>query len=115
MNLDHMHLGAGDVQRTRKFYETYLGFRFEKAIADDFIFLTNDARFLLAITKEKPAPYPEWFHVGFKQSGPEAVRKLRARMLDDGLKVDELLELPKRVAYGVSDPDGFGVEVFWEE
>jgi lactoylglutathione lyase len=110
-----MHLGARDVQATRKFYETYLGFRFQKAIAADFIFLTNEEEFLLAITKEKPAPFPEWFHVGFKQESADAVRSLRARMKSDGLAVDEMLELPDRVAYGVSDPDGFGVEVFWEK
>src|SRR5581483_332997 len=115
MNLDHVHLGARDVERTRRFYETYLGFRLQKVVDPDFIFLTNDARFILAITKEAPAPFPDWFHVGFFQESAEAVRRLHARMKADGLAVEDVMDRGKRVVFGVSDPDGLGVEVFWEE
>lgn len=114
MSLRHLHLGARDVAVTRRFYETFLGFRFHFAIHEDFIFLTNDDRFLLAISKEAPATFPPWFHVGFFQPSPGSVRALRQRLLAGGVAVDELIDKPARVAFGVTDPDGLGIEIFWE-
>ena len=110
-----MHLGARDVETTRRFYETHLGFRFDFAIHDGFFFLTNDAGFLLAISKEEPAPFPPWFHVGFVQPTAQSVRDLRARLQADGIEVDELVDKPSRVAFGLRDPDGLGIEIFWED
>src|SRR5687767_7410017 len=115
MTLGHVHLGARDVAATRRFYETYLGFRFDFEIHPGFLFLTNDDGFLLAISHEAPAPYPEWFHVGFVQPSAEDVRSLRARLLADGVAVDELIEKPSRVAFGTRDPDGLGIEILWED
>ena len=115
MSLGHVHLGARDVAATRRFYETYLGFRFDFAIHEEFLFLTNDAGFLLAISKEAPAAYPEWFHVGFMQPSAQVVRDLRARLQADGVAVDELIDKPRRAAFGLRDPDGLGIEILWED
>jgi lactoylglutathione lyase len=115
MNVNHMHLGVRDVNRARQFYESYLGFRFKGAIKDDFIFLTNDAGFLLALTVEKPAPFPEWFHFGFLLESATAVKKLHAKMKADGIAVEDIFERENRVCFGVCDPDGSPIEIFWEQ
>lgn len=115
MTLGHLHVGARDVAVTRRFYETYLGFRFAFAVHEDFVFLTDDAGCLLAVSKEAPAAYPEWFHVGFIQPSAESVRALRARLQAGGVAVDELIDTPARTAFGLRDPDGLGIEIQWED
>ena len=113
MTVGHVHLGARDVAATRRFYEAHLGFRFAFEVQPGFVFLTDDRGFLLAISQESPAPYPEWFHVGFVQPSAEAVRALRRHLQDEGIPVDELVDRPERVAFGTRDPDGLGIEIMW--
>jgi catechol 2,3-dioxygenase-like lactoylglutathione lyase family enzyme len=117
MHLNHLHISVRDVARTRQFYENYLGFRFFRAIEEDFIFLRDDYGLLLAIDKiDQPASFPNWFHYGFCLDSRDAVKAAYERMKADSIPLGmELKEFDSRVVFFCLDPDGNKIEIFWED
>lgn len=118
MDLNHLHLHVADVDRARAFYETYFRFRFH-VMHGSILFLRNAEGFDLALApagSEEIEPFPVWFHFGFRLASAALVRaafrKMRAggvRIRDDGLTDDRDL-----VSFRCYDPDGHGIEVYWE-
>jgi catechol 2,3-dioxygenase-like lactoylglutathione lyase family enzyme len=115
MDLNHLHLHVRDVARSRRFYETYFGFR-EKARHGEILFLTNDQAFDLALAPAANVePFPPWFHFGFRLPSSEAVRALHRQMTSEGVPAPRpLVDDPDLVSFRCTDPDGYAVEVYWE-
>jgi catechol 2,3-dioxygenase-like lactoylglutathione lyase family enzyme len=115
VDLNHLHLHVRDLGRSRRFYETWLGFR-EHAWYEDLLFLRNAHGFDLALMPDPaPAPLPDWFHFGFRLESAAAVRELHERMRAAGVPFRRALhEEPELVSFRCEDPDGCAVEVYWE-
>ena len=115
MDLNHLHLHVGDLARSRRFYETYFGFR-ERVTHGEILFLTNDHAFDLALA---PAPsvdrFPAWFHFGFRLNTADAVRELHQKMSSGGVPLPKgLIDDPDLVSFRCTDPDGHSIEIYWE-
>ncbi|MBI3099668.1 MAG: VOC family protein [Planctomycetes bacterium] len=115
MDLNHLHLHVRDVERARQFYETWFGFR-ERVRHGKILFLRNGDGFDLALAPEsEPSPFPEWYHFGFRLPTPDDVRAVYKRMSTDGVTLRaQLTEEPDFVTFRCMDPDGYGIEVYWE-
>lgn len=115
MDVNHLHLHVADPARSERFYTTYFGFR-PHVRHGDIVFLRNADGFELALAPEPgAADVPEWFHFGCRLASPAAVREMHARLTADGIPLRRpLLDEPDFVMFRAIDPDGYGVEVYWE-
>lgn len=115
MDLNHLHLHVADVDRSRSFYEDHFGFR-EKARHGRILFLTNERGFDLALAPDDATePFPPWFHFGFRVPEAETVRKMYGEMRSAGVEIKgDLIDDLGYVTFRCFDPDGYGIEVYWE-
>ena len=114
MDLNHLHLHVRNLDRARRFYESYFRFR-ERVRHGNILFLRNTSGFDLALAPDRtPFSFPEWFHFGFRLGSAQAVRKLHRRMNSEGIRVDDIEEHAGYVTFRCLDSDGYGIEVYWE-
>jgi catechol 2,3-dioxygenase-like lactoylglutathione lyase family enzyme len=114
MDLNHLHLHVRNVDRSKRFYESYFGFR-ERVRHGNILFLRNASGFDLALVPDRtPLSFPEWFHFGFRLGGARAVRMLHDHMSSKGGQVQDIEEYPGYMTFRCADPDGYGIEVYWE-
>jgi catechol 2,3-dioxygenase-like lactoylglutathione lyase family enzyme len=115
--MNHLAIPVRDQARSRRFYETYLGFgaRPAKRYDDGVLMLYDDAGFSLALgpTDEPIAP-PSWMHFGVRLPSREAVLEHRDRLVRDGVELVEQSDEPAYVSVKCRDPDGYIVEASWE-
>ncbi|HEY0436095.1 MAG TPA: VOC family protein, partial [Phenylobacterium sp.] len=58
---------------------------------------------------------PDWFHFGFRLDSAAAVEALFARLEGAGAAIREPLTREDDLVYfRCADPDGYGIEVYWE-
>ncbi len=118
MDLNHLNLRVRNAAVCRDFYEAHFGFRpaFE---AEGGYFVRNDDGFLLALVPADPhQPLPDGFHVGFGLGDADAVEHLHDTLGAGGVRVTDLEDRRPGegyVTFRCWDPDGTGIEVFWEE
>jgi catechol 2,3-dioxygenase-like lactoylglutathione lyase family enzyme len=115
--LTHLGLGVTDQERSRRFYETYLGFgaATPKRYPDGTLMLFGEDGFMLALGQAAAPPQlPPFLHLGRQLATAEEVRAFRARAAADGLDVVEEWDEPAYASVKVRDPDGYVVELFWE-
>ena len=115
--MDHLALAVNDQERSRRFYETYLGFdaRPQRRYPDGTLMLYNAGGFALALgLVEEPIRLPRFLHFGMGVESPDDVRAFRERAAADGVEIVEEWEEPEYVSVKVRDPDGYVVEVSWE-
>jgi len=63
----------------------------------------------------RPRGAPRGFsHFGFEMDSPDEVRRLRERLVADGVELVEEEEAEGYVGFKCLDPDGHVVEVAWE-
>ena len=113
--MNHIHLGARDVAKTRAFYERWFGFAHETDHGEG-VFLRGPGRHLLAIDPvSEPSTWPSWFHIGFCLDAETEVRDLHASMTEAAVEMaTELRDFPgEAVAFYCRDPDGVPIEVSW--
>jgi catechol 2,3-dioxygenase-like lactoylglutathione lyase family enzyme len=113
----HLALPVSDQERSRHFYETYLGFDAEPARGYDggVLMLYNADGFSLALgPSEEPISLPSFLHFGVHLPSPEAVRDFRSRLAADGVQILEVWEEPEYVSVKFLDPDGYVIEAAWE-
>lgn len=115
MDLNHLHLHVRDQAASRAYYERWFGFR-EKVRHGEILFLTNDDGFDLALAPSaEPHNLPAWFHFGFRQESGAAVKKLHDAMKTAGeTLLKSLEEYPDYITFRAADPDGYGIEIYWE-
>jgi catechol-2,3-dioxygenase len=114
MDLNHLHLHVRNVDRSKRFYESYFGFR-ERVRHGDILFLRNTSGFDLALVPDRtPLSFPQWFHFGFRLGSACTVRTLHGHMSSEGAQVQDIKEYPGYLTFRCTDPDGYGIEVYWE-
>ena len=113
--MDHLALAVSDRERSRRFYETYLGFRRSREY-DDGVLMVYDARgFALALgPTDEPISLPSFLHFGTGLGSADEVRAFRDRLVSDGVEIVGWWEEPEYVSVKFRDPDGYVVEVSWE-
>ena len=113
----HLALAVSDRERSRRFYETYLGFGTHPACEyDDGVLMLYDGRgFALALGPfGRPESLPPFLHFGIGLPGPDAVRAFRDRLMADGVPIVEEWDEPEYVSVKFHDPDGYVVEAAWQ-
>jgi catechol 2,3-dioxygenase-like lactoylglutathione lyase family enzyme len=114
MDLNHLHLHVRNVDRSKRFYKSYFGFR-ERVRHGNILFLRNTSGFDLALVPDRtPLSFPEWFHFGFRLGSARAVRILHGHMSSKGGLVQDIEKYPGYMTFRCTDPDGYGIEVYWE-
>jgi catechol 2,3-dioxygenase-like lactoylglutathione lyase family enzyme len=119
MRLLHLGLLVRDQRRSLRFYEAYFGFDAAGArrYPDGTVIVRNADGFDLALHPggDPPDQLPAFLHFGFQLPSAAAVRELLARMQVDGVQVEERWDEPSYVGFKCLDPDGWRVEVYWEQ
>jgi catechol 2,3-dioxygenase-like lactoylglutathione lyase family enzyme len=115
--MDHLALAVTDQERSRAFYETYVGFgaRPARPYPDGTLMLYDADGFALALGRaDGPPSFPSFLHFGRSLGSAAEVRAFRARAEAAGLDVVEAWDEPAYASVKVRDPDGYVVELFWE-
>ena len=112
----HLHLHVSDLDRSRMFYEKFLGGAPVK-IKDGYVkFLPEWAPVNLAISSGRPAAEGVIDHVGVQVDSPEKVVAELARVRTAGLAVREEMGVncchANQDKFWVEDPDGVQWEVY---
>ena len=117
MRFAHVGITVADQARSRRFYEKYFGFdpSLARGYADGTIILRDADGFALALHPGAGAPADEFLHFGYACNEPEQVRGLRNTLLANGETLVEDEDAKDFVSIKVLDPDGYRVEIFWEE
>jgi catechol 2,3-dioxygenase-like lactoylglutathione lyase family enzyme len=115
--MTHLALAVQDQERSRRFYEAYLGFDAEppRRYDDGVLMLYNARGFALALGEvEDPIQLPPFFHFGVGAASASDVRAFRDRLTADGVELVEEWDEPGYVSVKFRDPDGYVVEYAWE-
>jgi catechol 2,3-dioxygenase-like lactoylglutathione lyase family enzyme len=115
--MKHLALPVSDQERSRRFYESYLGFDAEPArrYEADVLMLYNADGFSLALgPTDEEIRLPEFLHFGVHLPSREAVEAFRDRLRTDGVPITEEWDEPEYVSVKFLDPDGYVVEAAWE-
>jgi catechol 2,3-dioxygenase-like lactoylglutathione lyase family enzyme len=113
--MDHLALAVSDQERSRRFYERYLGFEAEPDPREDGVLMLRSGEFSLALGETaEPIAVPSFLHFGTGLGSAGAVRAFRDRVVADGLEVVDWWDEPDYVSVKFRDPDGYVVEVSWE-
>jgi catechol 2,3-dioxygenase-like lactoylglutathione lyase family enzyme len=115
--MDHLGLAVTDQERSRRFYETYLGFGAQpsRRYDDGVLMLYDEAGFALALgPTDEQVELPRFLHFGKGLAGADDVRAFSDRLTADGIEVVGWWDEPDYVSVKFRDPDGYVVEVSWE-
>jgi catechol 2,3-dioxygenase-like lactoylglutathione lyase family enzyme len=115
--MKHLALAVADKERSRRFYETYVGFdaRPARRYDGDVLMLYNADGFALALgSTDEPIRVPAFLHFGIHLPSPDSVRAFADRLRSDGVEVVEEWDEPEYVSVKFRDPDGYVVEAAWE-
>lgn len=112
----HLALAVADQERSRRFYETYLGYVAEPVPREDGVLILHDADgSSLALGEvDTPIELPPFFHFGTGLPSPDAVRAFRDRVAGDDLEIVDWADERDYVSVKLRDPDGYVVEIAWE-
>jgi catechol 2,3-dioxygenase-like lactoylglutathione lyase family enzyme len=117
VRFSHVGITVTDLNRSRGFYES--NFPFDPDLArsypDGTLILRDADGFALALHPGDQAVADEFLHFGYTCSGPEEVRALRERLLREGEMLTEDEDSESFVSIKVTDPDGYRVEISWED
>jgi len=116
--LNHLNLAVADVERSRRFYEGWLGFDAGPTEwLGDALFLRDVDAFDLALTPvgDETVIVVGRFHFGFQLRERNEVQALLAGMQSDGVPVTAVDDEPGFFSFKCRDPDGYLVEVAWSE
>ncbi|HET9438051.1 MAG TPA: VOC family protein [Gaiellaceae bacterium] len=113
--MNHLALAVTDQDRSRRFYQRYLGFEAEGALREDGALMLHRGDFSLALgPTSEPIALPSFLHFGQRRASPEEVRAFRDRLAADGVEIVDWWDEPDYVSVKFRDPDGYVVEVSWE-
>jgi len=113
--MDHLALAVSDQERSRRFYERYLGFTAEPELRSDGVLMMHSGDFSLALGEtSEPISLPTFLHFGRGLPSPDDVRAFHDRLAADGVEIVGMWDEPDYVSVKFRDPDGYVVEVSWE-
>ena len=115
--LRHVALAVADEQRSRDFYERFLGFgaRPSKRYDDGVLMLFDGRGSALALgPRDGEGRLPAFLHFGYVLETADEAREGMARFERAEVRLLESGDDEGYVGCKVADPDGYVVEVFWE-
>jgi catechol 2,3-dioxygenase-like lactoylglutathione lyase family enzyme len=112
---NHLAITVADQERSRRFYASLLGGDCRVRDDPDGMLLTTTDGFVLALLRGEPPRDRHLVHFGFGLDSAEEVRTLRGSLRAEGVNEKEWYDLENFVSMKFLDPDGYVVEVFWEE
>jgi len=115
--MKHLALAVHDQERSRRFYQTYLGFdaRPPRNYDGGVLMLYNADGFALALgPTDETITFPSFLHFGVHLTSREAVREFSERLRAAGVEIVEEWEEPEYVSVKFLDPDGYVIEAAWE-
>ena len=113
--LDHVALAVADPARSLRFYRDVVGV--DGDVREEpygFVVTTPSGLSFTLFTGTTPPAMGD-FHIGVRLPDAGAVHAARARNLGLGLVEHERCEEPGYTSVKVVDPDGYVVEVHWED
>jgi catechol 2,3-dioxygenase-like lactoylglutathione lyase family enzyme len=115
MRFSHLALPVSDVRVSWAFYRDVLGIEGTVREVDDGLLITCQDGFVLAFLDGEATPGDGRLHFGFARESGDDVRELRARLQAHGVDETDWIEMDGFVSMKFEDPDGYVVEVFWEQ
>ena len=109
MKLNHLNLTVDDAEASARFLTTYFGMTEIGRRNNNFIFLTDENRMVLALMEGKDVAYPANFHIGFIQPDAASVDAIHARLMAGGFVADKPAQQHGYTFY-IRAPGGFVVE-----
>lgn len=112
----HLHLHTPELKRAVGFYTEHLGMSV-KADWGKIVFLDDGRGFDLALMEDpEPAAFPPWFHFGCRLEDAKAVRAVHERMQAAGVPIERPYaeEEGGYVTFAIEDPDGVGIEIYYD-
>ena len=114
-DLDHLALAVRDPGRSLRFYRETIGV--DGAVREEeygFVITTPAGLAFTLFEGVPPADHGE-FHIGVSLPSGDAVRARRDDLLALGAREVEWSDEPGYVSIKVRDPDGYVVEIAWDE
>jgi catechol 2,3-dioxygenase-like lactoylglutathione lyase family enzyme len=115
VRLAHLALAVSDRRRSARFYEANFGLRVLRTEADGVVMMGDGHGATLALGPGGDGALPAFLHFGFPLESADAVRDARAGFAAADVPEVAFCEEPTYVSVKVADPDGYVVEVFWEQ
>jgi catechol 2,3-dioxygenase-like lactoylglutathione lyase family enzyme len=113
--LDHVALAVADPDRSLAFYRDLIGIEGTVATRDFGYLIATPNAVTFTIFRGEPAADLGESHIGFAFASPDAVRDFRDRARRHGAPELEWSDEPGYVSIKVTDPDGYAVEVSWDQ
>jgi catechol 2,3-dioxygenase-like lactoylglutathione lyase family enzyme len=113
--LNHLALAVSEPRRSLDFYRTTIGI--EGAVREEeygFVIVTPKGVVFTLFRGQPPTDDGE-FHIGVSLPDGDAVRARRAELRSLGASEIEWSDQPGYVSVKVRDPDGYTVELAWDE
>src|SRR5262245_28573745 len=114
-DLDHLGLAVRDPSRSLRFYRDTIGVEGVVREEEHGFVITTPAGVAFALFEGVPPADPGEFHIGVSLPDADAVRARREELRSLGLPEVEWCEEPSYVSVKVLDPDGYIVEIVWDE
>ena len=120
MKIGHVHLKIRDLQESVDFYQKYLGMKVTEQISRTFVFMTaGEMHHELALQEVgRTAVSPRrhdvgLYHVAFEVPDQKAFNETYQKLKEGGVNV---YPVDHRISWALyfSDPDGNGIEVYWD-
>ena len=120
MKIGHVHLKVRNLPRSIEFYQRYLDMKVTEKLADSFVFLSgDDMHHQLALQEVgmqavTPARHDVGlYHVAFEVPDRQALAATYRKLREGGVTA---YPIDHRISWAIyfSDPDGNGVEVYWD-
>jgi len=113
--LNHLALAVRDPRRSLHFYRETIGVEGVVREEDYGFVITTRKGIAFTLFKGLPPTEDGEFHIGVSLPGGDAVRARRAVLQSVGVPELEWSDEPGYVTVKVRDPDGYTVEIAWDE
>ena len=118
----HIHLKVSDLERAIGFYRDVLGFELQQQLGDEAAFLSAGGYHhhvgLNTWQSRGGSPPPPGttglFHVAFLYPTRESLAKAAQEVIDAGVELTGASDHGVSEAIYLSDPDGNGIELYWD-
>lgn len=121
--IGHVHLKVADLQRSLDFYHGILGFEITTTLGDQAAFISAGGyhhHIGLNTWQSKNGPQPPknstgLFHTAILYPTRKDLATILKRLIDHGIKLTGTADHGVSEALYLDDPDGNGVELYWDK